>query len=289
MTTGDAPSIGFIGIGDLGGSIAATIARHGFDLTVFDIRDEAMARAEGFGARRGSSVADVASTVDILCTCLLYEEQVRAVFEGEDGILTHAREGLIALIHSTIDPGTVVDIAASARSRGVRVMDVAVGEGRPRAVAGELTLMVGGPEDTFEAVLPLLEVIGDNVFHLGDVGAGMTVKLANNIMALVNQLTVMEALRFAEAHGVSREDLFSVSRVSSGASRAIEAYDQVSEYGVRHTLAGTAELPHRMAKDLRYAVAVAERRQTTLPITALCSQLSPGMFTERWARERAAE
>lgn len=282
MTTERRPKIGFIGIGDLGAAMAATIARNGYDLTVFDLREEAMAKAEGFGARRAASVAEVASTVDVVCSCVLYDDQVRQIFEGEDGIIANAKAGLIAMIHSTVHPSTVVEIAESARECGVRVMDVAVGEGRPRAIAGDLTLMAGGSVDAFEAVRPLLQVIGSKVFHLGDVGTGVTVKLANNIMALVNQLTVMEALTFAEAHGVERDKLFEVARVSSGASRAIEVYDQVNEYGVLHTLAGTAELPHRMAKDLRYAVAVAEQRQVTLPIAALCSQLSPGMFLRRW-------
>jgi 3-hydroxyisobutyrate dehydrogenase-like beta-hydroxyacid dehydrogenase len=274
--------VGFIGLGDMGAGIAASIARAGFDLTVFDLRAEAMAAAEGYGARRASSVAELARSVDILGSCLLSDTQVRSVFLGDGGIVAAANPGLVAIIHSTVFPETVTEIALAAREKDVLVVDAPVSGGRDRSHAGELTVMVGASDNAFAKAAPLLAAVGKEVFRVGDVGAGQVVKLGNNIMGLVNQLVAMEAVRFVNSYGVSSEDLFTVARVSSGASRAIESWSLHDRYRDEHTGAGTPGHPHRMAKDLRYAVTAAQERFTNLPIVALCAQLSPGMYAERW-------
>jgi 3-hydroxyisobutyrate dehydrogenase-like beta-hydroxyacid dehydrogenase len=130
--------------------------------------------------------------------------------------------------------------------------------------------------------MPIFDVVGEKVFRVGDVGAGQIVKLGNNIMALANALVAMEAVRFVESFGVDRSLFFEVAQASSGASAAVRDWPNVDRYGIEHTLAGTPELPHRLAKDLRYAVSVAQERWISLPIVALCSQLLPGMVDERW-------
>lgn len=274
--------VGFIGLGDMGGGIAASIARAGFDLTVFDLREEAMAAAESYGARRASSVAELARSVDILGTCVLYDSQAKDIFLGEGGIIASANPGLVAIMHSTIFPETVTDIARAAQERDVLVVDAPVSGGRDRSRAGELTVMVGASEDAFAKAAPVLDAVGKDVFRVGDVGAGQVVKLGNNIMGLVNALVAMETVKFVNSYGVTSEDLFKVASVSSGASRAIESWSLHDRYKDEHTGAGTPEHPHRMAKDLRYAVTAAQERLTNLPIVALCAQLSPGMYAERW-------
>ena len=217
-----------------------------------------------------------------MCTCVLYDEQVRAIFLGEGGIIEHARPGSVAVIHSTVYPSTINEIDAAARARGVHLVDAAVSGGSPRSRAGTLTLMVGGTPDAIDRVMPIFEVVGEKIFRVGDVGAGQIVKLGNNIMALVNALVSMEAVRFVESFGVDRERFFEVAQASSGASAALADWPNLDRYGVEHTLAGTAELPQRIAKDLRYAVSVAQEQWVPLPIVSLCSQLMPKMMDERW-------
>jgi 3-hydroxyisobutyrate dehydrogenase len=276
------PRVGFIGLGNMGAPMAMNIARAGFDTVVYDLRGEAVAALEAEGARSSVSIAALVAGVDIVCTCVLYDEQVRTIFLGEDGILENAAPGLIAVIHSTVYPATIAEIDAAARAKDVHIIDAAVSGGSKRSRAGTLTLMVGGRTEAVDRVMPIFEVVGERVFRVGDVGTGQIVKLGNNIMALVNGLVAMEAVRFVESFGVDRSLLFEVAQASSGASAALDDWPNIDRYGVEHTLAGTPELPHRLAKDLRYAVSVAQERWVTLPIVALCSQLLPGMVDERW-------
>jgi 3-hydroxyisobutyrate dehydrogenase-like beta-hydroxyacid dehydrogenase len=274
--------VGFIGLGDMGGGIAASIARAGFDLTVFDLREEAMAAAEEYGARRARSVGELATSVDVLATCVLYDSQVEDLFLGKDGIIAAANPGLVTVIHSSILPETVTEVAAAAAERGVLVVDAPVSGGRDRSRAGELTVMVGASDEAFATAEPVLEAVAKDVIRVGEVGAGQVVKLGNNIMALANALVAMEAVRFVNSYGVSYADLFEVAAVSSGASRAVESWSLHDRYRDEHPGAGTPEHPHLLAKDLRYAVGAAQERLTNLPIVALCAQLSPRMYEERW-------
>lgn len=289
MTQPSGPRVGFIGLGNMGGPMAANIAKAGFDLTVYDLREEAIAEIETLGGRRAASVAALTASVDILCICVLYDTQLRDLYFGPDGIIAAARPGLVTVIHSTVMPATVLEIEARAKEVGVATVDAPVSGARDGSRAGALTLMVGADAAAFERVRPVLEVVGSNIFHVGEVGAGQIVKLGNNLMALTNSLVAMEAVRLVGAYGVKAEDLFRVAAVSSGASRAIERWDVYDRYGVEHTLAGTEELPYRLAKDLRYAVVAATERRTTLPIVSLCSQLLPQMFIDRWAERETRE
>lgn len=275
--------VGYVGLGNMGAPMAATLVRAGFDVAVFDVRPDSMEPLVAAGARAATSVADLASAVDVLCTCVLYDDQVRSIFLDPGGIVADGRPGLVALIHSTVHPETAVDIAAAAGERGISVVDVAVSGGSARSGAGSLTLMIGGDQGAIDRAAPVLDAIGDRKFVVGSVGMGQVVKLGNNVMALGNALVAMEAVRLVESFGLDRSLLFEVAQASSGASAAITDWPALDRYGTAHTLAGTSELPHRLAKDLRYAVAVAQERWVTLPIVALCSQLLPQMMAARWA------
>jgi 3-hydroxyisobutyrate dehydrogenase-like beta-hydroxyacid dehydrogenase len=279
--------IGFVGLGNMGGPMAINLARAGFDLTVFDAREEALLELEEQGARRAHSIAELARSVNLLCVCVFSDDQLRQVCLGEAGIIAAGQPGLRLAVHSTVLPSTVVQIGQSARAGGIGVIDAPVSGANDGARAGALTVMVGADHEDFDAVHAVLQAVASNVFHVGPVGAGQAVKLANNLMGLINVLVASEAARLANAYGVQTPDLFRVASVSSGASRAIERWEVHDRIGVEHTLAGLGELPYLLAKDLRYAVSAATERQTELPIAALCSQLLPQMYAERW--NRAAE
>jgi 3-hydroxyisobutyrate dehydrogenase len=280
--------VGFVGLGNMGGPMAANIAKAGFDLAVFDLREEALAEMEALGARRAASLGDLVASVDLLCVCVLHDAQLRELYFGPQGIIANARQGLLTAIHSTVPPATVLEIDAKGRDAGMTTIDAPVSGARDGSLAGALTIMVGAGDEALAQARPVFEAMGSNIFHVGDVGAGQVVKLGNNLMALANALVAMEAARLASAYGVKRDALFDVARVSSGASRAIDRWDIYDRYGAEHMLAGTEELSHQLAKDLRYAVSAATERRETLPIVALCSQLLPAMFAERW-RNGASE
>jgi 3-hydroxyisobutyrate dehydrogenase-like beta-hydroxyacid dehydrogenase len=282
MTQSDLFQVGYIGLGNMGAPMAKTLLQAGFDLTVFDVRPSSMEPLVAAGARAATSVAELTQRVDVICTCVLYDEQVRHIFLDDDGVIAHARPGLIALIHSTVHPQTAVEIAAAGTKQNVSVIDAAVSGGSARSKSGSLTLMVGGEPRAIERAMPVLDAIGDRKFFVGSAGMGQVVKLGNNVMALANALVAMEALRLVDSFGVDRASFFEVVQSSSGASASIDDWDALDRYGVEHTLAGTDELPHRLAKDLKYAVSVAQDRWVVLPIVALCSQLLPAMMETRW-------
>ncbi len=187
-------------------------------------------------------------------------------------------------------PETVREIAQAAQAKGIGIIDAPVSGGGDRSkqsdLEGSLTIMVGADDWAWDKARPMLEVMGKHIVRVGAPGAAQIVKLGNNIMALCNQVVHMEAIRFVEAFGVSREALDQVAMCSSGASWAVANYDHFDRYGTEHTLGGTPEMPHRLGKDLRYAVTVAQEEWTYLPTLALCAQLLPGLFEERW-RKRA--
>jgi 3-hydroxyisobutyrate dehydrogenase len=280
--------VGYIGLGNMGGPMAKNLAKAGVDVTVYDRRQAAIDELAAVGAEAASSVGELAASVDVLLTCVLYDHQVKELFDGQDGILANGRPGLIVTVHSTISPDTAKDVAARAAERGIQVLDAPVSGASLASEKGTLTIMVGGDEATLQKIMPILEVIGEHIIPVGGPGAGQVAKLSNNIMALGNQLVAMEAIRFGESFGLEKDAILRVAAVSSGGSWMATNYAHFDRFGVEHTLAGSPELPHRLGKDLRYAVAVAQEQWIYLPITSLCSQLLPGMFKERWRRNDEA-
>jgi len=280
--------IGFIGLGNMGAPMAAALATAGLAPRVFDLRAQAVAAAASRGAVAAASVREIVDHCDVIGTCLLYDDQVRELFLGAEGIVTLGRPGQVAAIHSTVLPETIRDIVAAAAARGIGIVDAPVSGGgertQPGALEGTLTVMVGADDWAWEKAERMLRTVGRHVVRVGAPGAGQIVKLGNNIMALGNQVLHMEAIRFVEAFGVTREALDAVASVSSGASWAVASYAHFDRYGFEHTLGGTPEMPHRLGKDLRYAVSVAQEKWTYLPVVSLCAQLLPGMFEARWQK-----
>lgn len=282
--------VGFIGLGNMGEPMAVNLAKR-HDTMLYDLRFEALNRALASGGRAATSVAEVARHSEILGVCVLYDEQVREVFFSETGILANAAPGLVALVHSTVPPQTVEEISAKATEVGVSVLDAPVTGARIRSEEGALTIILAGEDDIVESARPYLDSISNRLVRVGSApGNGQRGKLVNNLMFHCNHSIVMEAMRFAEACGLSQEDVLSIVETGTGGSWVTEHYEFFSAMGREHTLANTGELPHRMAKDLRYVVAEAGLSRAYVPIAALCSQIMPEMLKQRWyeGRDRPA-
>ncbi|MDB5874510.1 MAG: 3-hydroxyisobutyrate dehydrogenase [Ramlibacter sp.] len=278
--------VGFVGLGHMGGPMATSLAKAGMKPLVYDVRPEAGKQQEAHGARAAASLADVVAQCDIIGTCVLYEHQVRDTFLGPSGIVTLGRRGQVALIHSTLPPGTVREIAAAAAEKGIGIIDAPVSGGDTTTKEGTLTIMVGAEDWAWDKAEAMLQTMGRDVIRVGKPGDGQIVKLGNNIMSLCNQAVHMEAIRFVKALGVSQEALDRVATACTGGSWAVSNYDHFDRYATEHTLAGTPELSHKLGKDLRVAVSVAQEQWTYLPIVALCSQLLPDLFDQRWAENK---
>jgi 3-hydroxyisobutyrate dehydrogenase-like beta-hydroxyacid dehydrogenase len=203
--------VGFVGLGNMGGAMAANIANAGHDVVVFDVREAAIDAVieQAPGARAASSLADVAEHADVIGVVVVDDAQVDAVTVGDGGLVAPARPGAVIAVHSTVHPATVQRAAAAAgrAGRGVAVLDAPISGGVQGARDATLCIMVGGDAAAFERARPVFESAGTLVLHLGDVGAGLAAKLARNLIGYITLLAAAEGRRLATAAGVDLETL----------------------------------------------------------------------------------
>ena len=264
--------IGFIGLGNMGKPMAVNIAKAGFDLTVYDVRPEPMEELRRLGARVARSPAELGERCDITEIVVVNDAQVEEVTLGEGGVLPGAKPGSIIVIHSTVHPRTCQKVAEQAKAKGVGVLDAAVSGGEEGSKAGTLTIMVGGEARLLEECRPVFEVVGKNIFHLGDVGMGETGKLANNLMCLVNFVSTYEGIRLGVAAGIKPETLLELVKVSTGNSWVAQHWQGFQKMRESYTT-GLEGLAQVMFKDLSLALAVGHDLKTPLPAAALASQM----------------
>ena len=214
--------IGFIGIGSMGKPMSINLLRAGYELTVYDIRKEAMKALIRSGAKAATSPKEVAQASDIVLTSLPTPEALEDVVLGADGVLEGARKGGILIDTSTVSPSTIKKIWTEAKERGLMVLEAPVSGGVIGAEAGTLTVIVGGDRPVFERCHEILKVLGKNIYHVGDIGSGNTVKLVNNLISLVNVVVLSEGMVLGVKAGIEPETLHNVIKVSSGRSYALE-------------------------------------------------------------------
>jgi 3-hydroxyisobutyrate dehydrogenase len=270
------PRVGFVGLGDMGGRIAHRIAAAGFPLTVFDTRAAAIAELVEAGGSAATDAAAVAAASDIVCVCVVDDQQVRGVVEAMT-----LRSGSVLVIHSSVLPATVHELAGRLAPSGVTVVDAPVSGSRPAAEDGTLTTLVGGDAASVDRLRPLLAAYCANVIHAGELGAGSLLKIANNVMLHLNHLVAVEAARFARAHGIDESVLIAAANVSSGRSWVTETWGLMDDMLFDHPLRGTDGIFAIMSKEMWHAVEISRASLVSLPLTALGTQLSKDYFRER--------
>jgi 3-hydroxyisobutyrate dehydrogenase-like beta-hydroxyacid dehydrogenase len=236
---------GVIGVGHLGEGIARSLVTAGHAVGFFDVRSEAGDALVELGARRAATLAELAARADVLLAVVVDDAQVREVAEGVAGA---ARPGLTLVVHSTVDPATVQEIAERLDALGVAVLDAPVSGNAAKAQAGVATIMVGGEQAVLERCRALFEVIADDIFHLGPLGAGSVAKLANQLMLYGNCLFVGQALALAQASGIDERAMLAIARTATADSYALRNWERFGEHF--HEL---------IAKDVGLALATAAR------------------------------
>ncbi len=264
--------VGFIGLGNMGKAMAVNLVKAGFDLTVFDIRSEPLSELAKLGASAARSVAEVAANSDIIQLVVVNDAQLEEVVLGENGVLSTAKPGSIIVIHATVHPKTCQKIAEHAVTKNVGVLDAAVSGGEEGSKAGTLTLMVGGDAKLVESCRPIFEVVGENIFHLGDVGMGEAAKLVNNLMFLNHLHSAYEGLRLGAAAGIDEDKLIELLKVSTGNSWALESWSWFAEMRESYTT-GMEGLAEVLFKDLSLALSVGHDLKVPLPSGALTLQM----------------
>jgi 3-hydroxyisobutyrate dehydrogenase len=217
-----AVSVGFIGVGNMGNPMAGNVLKAGFAMTVFDKNSQAMANLVQAGARGAASAAEVVERSEIVLTCLPASPDVEALYLEPGGLIERAKPGTILIDLSSVLPSTPRKLEPRANARGVHFLEAPVSGGVSGARAATLAIMVGGDPQVLERARPVLRAIGPNIFSVGPVGAGNTVKAINNMMACVNSLAMMEGVVLGVKAGLDPMTIYEVVKASSGGSKALE-------------------------------------------------------------------
>jgi 2-hydroxy-3-oxopropionate reductase len=255
--------IGFIGLGIMGKPMAKNLLKAGYSLVVNDINKEAVAEVVASGATEAASAKEVAQQSDVVITMLPNSPHVQTVVLGEGGVIEGAKEGLIVVDMSSISPIVSREVAAELAKKGVVMLDAPVSGGEPKAIDGTLAIMVGGPEETFKVVEPILQIMGGSVTLVGEIGSGNTTKLANQIMVAANIAGMSEALVLATKANVDPEKVFKAIRGGLAGSTVLDAKAPL-------VLEGNFKPGFRIdlhIKDLQNAIDTASSVKTPTPIS----------------------
>ena len=257
--------VGFIGLGNVGGKLAGSLLRNGFDLTVRDL-DRAL--AEPFlakGAHWAESAADLTAAVDLVVTCLPSPAACSAVMEGEHGVLEAMVPGKIWAEMSTTDADEMARLAKLVQAKGAAAIECPVSGGCHRAATGNISIFAGCDRETFERMMPILTTLGRRVLHTGPIGSASTLKVMTNYLATANLLTVCEAMVTMKAAGLDLATTYEAIRISSGTSFVHETESQVILNGSR-TIDFTMDL---VLKDIGLFQSIAEKAGVPLEISPL--------------------
>lgn len=245
--------VGFIGLGSQGAPMARRIVEGGYDLTLWGRRPESVEPFADTAAKIASSPAEVAAASDLVCLCVVGDDDVRQVLDGDTGVLAGLAPGGIVAIHSTVHPDTCRAIAEQAATQGVSVIDVPVSGGGPAAAAGTLLVMAGGAEADVARCRPVFATFADPVVHLGPVGSGQVTKILNNLLFSANLGAALSTLDLGESLGVPRKALCEVLARGSATSKAVNS---ISMFG--GTLESLAPIAGALLqKDVRHAASLA--------------------------------
>ena len=226
-------SVGFIGLGNVGGKLAGSLLRNGVELTVRDLDPDVAQPFIDAGAAWGESPKAMAEACDIIITCLPSPAASAAVMEADDGILAGLGAGRIWAEMSTTDEAEVTRLGAKVRATGADAVDCPVSGGCHRAATGNIAIFAGCERSVFERMLPVLTVLGRRVLHTGPLGSASMLKVMTNYLATANLITLSEALVTCKATGLDLNTTYEAIRISSGNSFVHETESQVILNGSR--------------------------------------------------------
>jgi 2-hydroxy-3-oxopropionate reductase len=262
-------TVGFIGLGIMGGPMAANLVKSGFDVIGYNRSSEPVQRLVEQGGRGAGSLAEAVRDADVVVTMVPDSPDVEAVALGEDGIYAHAKPGTLHLDMSSIRPDVAKKVGEAGKERGMRVLDAPVSGGEQGAIDATLSIMVGGDPQDFADARPVLEAVGKTVVHVGPVGSGQTVKAANQLIVAGTIELVAEAIVFLEAYGVDTE---AAVKVLAGGLAGNAILDRKAGNMLRRdfTPGFRIELHH---KDMGIVTSAAREAGVIIPLGAVVAQL----------------
>lgn len=256
--------IGFVGLGIMGKPMAKNLLKAGYSLVVYDVNPEPVKELAAAGAEAAASAKEVAGKSGVVVTMLPNSPHVKAAVLGPGGILEGAKPGMIIVDMSSIAPLAAKEVAARAAEKGVEMLDAPVSGGEPKAIDGTLSIMVGGKKEIFEKCQDLLGKMGVSVVLCGDIGAGNTTKLANQIIVALNIAAMSEALVLGAKAGVNPEVIYQAIRGGLAGSTVLDAKAPM-------VLSGNFKPGFRIElhiKDLANAIETGHEVGVPLPLTS---------------------
>lgn len=262
-------TIGFIGLGIMGRPMAHNLLKAGFSLVVLNRHQEVTDEFVAAGSISGARPRDIAASCDVLITMLPDAPQVEDVLLGPGGVIEGARTGLILIDMSTISPVVTKALASRLTERGITMLDAPVSGGDRGAIAGTLSIMVGGDPETFQRCMPVFQALGKTIVHVGESGAGQVVKACNQIVVALVIEAVSEALVLGSKAGVDPAKILQVLGGGLAANRVMELRG-ASMLAHDFTPGGRIRFHH---KDLGIALEAGRTYGVSLPVTALVDQM----------------
>tara|TARA_B100000676_G_C18082549_1_gene852329 strand:- start:785 stop:1681 length:897 start_codon:yes stop_codon:yes gene_type:complete len=268
--------IGFIGVGNMGGPMAANLIKDGHEVKAYDVVGQTLSRIVNSGAIQASGPADAVRDAEAVVTMLPAGQHVSDVYVGSGGVLANLAPGTLLIDSSTIDVATSRAMHDAATDAGYEMLDAPVSGGVTGAEAGTLTIMCGGSDEAFARAKPYLDIMGKNIFHAGGPGAGQAAKACNNMLLAINMIGLSEAFNLSDALGLERQTLFDIVSTASGGSWALSNYTPVPEL-VRTTPANNNFNPGftgaMMLKDLKLSQDAAQSLDVSSPLGAAATML----------------
>ena len=267
--------IGYIGLGLMGKSMARNILKSGYPLVVFNRSRASMDELAKEGAQLALSPSEIAAQVDVVFTNLPDSSDVELVALGKNGIIDGAHKGLIFVDNSTIKSTTSRKIASALGKKGVVSLDAPVSGGDIGAREGTLSIMVGGPKEALEKVLPVLKTIGKTITHIGDAGTGQIAKAANQVMVAAQMVALGELLILVQKSGANPQKV--VEAIRGGAAQC-----WTLDHKPQRIFSGNRQpgfKAHLQAKDLNIVMETAREYGIPLPMTAINAQLFNAMVS----------
>lgn len=264
------PTLGFVGVGTMGGPMAHNLLKAGYEVLVSDTNPAPVARLIEAGAKAADSVAEMASRVDVLLASLPSDAIVEQVMLGPEGVAAGGRSGLVVVDTSTVSPLTAQRVSAVLEDKDIAMLEAPVSGGEGGAIAGTLAIMVGGRRDAYDQVLPVLQAIGKNITYIGDHGSALVIKLCNNLIIGAIMVAASEALTMAAKANISPGLVHEVLSTATARSWIFQ------EYMGNTVLAGNRKPGFKLSlehKDLGLAVDFGREIGVPMFVSSLVHQL----------------
>lgn len=269
--------VGIVGIGNIGRRLAKRFLENGVEVGVFDLNKEALTSSVALGAEAAESLAQLASEYQYIITVLPNVNIVKKALLGENGLLQGFQENSVLIEMTTSIPSVTKELAVIVEERGYRMIDAPVSGGVTRADDGTLTIMVGGNEEVFAEVKPLLNQIGQNIVHVGEIGAGHTIKALNNLISATTLAVTGEAMSLGVKLGLDPNKMLEVINSSTGRSLSSELKFPTQVLTRKFEVGFTMDL---MVKDLTIAIGMGEEERTPMFISSTAYQLWKHAWTQ---------